>query len=122
MSDISEERLQELKDLAKLLAVNGVRNNTELENLHAGRGPSSVVGDYSDIKALSPYGEIEWNRLSRISDKEMRSLMLSIERALENTLISYEKADQKTKKDILKFFKIQRSYDYDISCSSSTKI
>ena len=31
---------------------------------------------------VSPYGQIEWKKLSRISDEEMRSLMLSIEENL----------------------------------------
>ena len=61
----------EIKNLAKFLAVEGVRNNTDLETLHVGTTPSSKTGDFSDVKVVSPYGEIEWGRLSRISDKEM---------------------------------------------------
>jgi len=43
--------------LAKLIAFECFRN-TELENLHAGKFPSSKTGDYSDVKVVSPYGEI----------------------------------------------------------------
>ena len=39
MKHITKEKLQELQGLAKLLAVMGVRNNTELENLHSGMSP-----------------------------------------------------------------------------------
>ena len=43
----------------------------------------------------------------------MRSLMLSIERALEYTLISYENADEKMRENMLKYAKTQRTYDRD---------
>ena len=52
--------------------------NTELENLHAGIFPASESGDYADVKVVSPYGEIPWTNLSRISDAEMRELMIEI--------------------------------------------
>lgn len=66
-----------LKDFTKLLVVNCVRN-TFLEDLHCGTSPSSKTGDYSDVKVVSPYGEIPWNKLSRISDEEMKKLMKEI--------------------------------------------
>ncbi len=62
---------------AKLLTFHCVRN-TSLEDLHAGIFPSSKTGDYSDVKVVSPYGEIPWNRLSRMSDEEMKPLMEDI--------------------------------------------
>ena len=65
---------EDAKQLALGIAALCVRN-TSLENLHAGILPSSNVPDYSDVKVVSPYGEIPWNRLSRISDDEMRLLM-----------------------------------------------
>jgi hypothetical protein len=55
------------KRLAKLMARECFRNSS-LEDLHTGTFPSSEVGDYSDVKVVSPFGEIEWNRLSRLSD------------------------------------------------------
>jgi hypothetical protein len=36
--------------------------NTGLEDLHAGVAPSSATGDYSDVKVVTPYGEIPWTR------------------------------------------------------------
>jgi hypothetical protein len=62
---------------AKLLAFHCVRNSY-LEDLHAGISPSSQTGDYTDVKVISPYGEIPWNRVGRISDEEMRQLMEDI--------------------------------------------
>ncbi|MDR1067643.1 MAG: hypothetical protein LBL36_00145 [Clostridiales Family XIII bacterium] len=100
-----------MEKFAKLLAVMGVRNNTELEDLHSGISPSSKTGDYSDVKVVTPYGEIEWNRLSRINDKEMRSLMLSIEKAIEATLCSYESLNHEEKEASLEFITKQRTYD-----------
>lgn len=61
---------KQIKRLAKYLALHCYRN-TQLENLHAGTFPSSKIGDYSDVKVVSPYGEIPWNEVSRISDEEM---------------------------------------------------
>lgn len=52
--------------------------NTFLENLHAGIFPGSETGDYSDVKVVTPHGEIPWTELSRISDEEMKRLMIEI--------------------------------------------
>jgi hypothetical protein len=56
-----------------MLAFHCVRNSY-LEDLHAGLFPSSQTGDYTDVKVVSPYGEIAWNRMGRISDEEMKRL------------------------------------------------
>lgn len=98
MEMISEYKIKKLKKMAQMLAVMGVRNNTDLEDLHAGKFPSSKTGDYTDVKVVTPYGEIMWNELSRISDTEMRSLMLSVERAIEVVLCAYERLDRQQKK------------------------
>ena len=58
---------------ATMLAFHCVRNSA-LEDLHAGIFPSSQTGDYTDVKVVSPYGEIAWNRVGRISDEEMKRL------------------------------------------------
>ncbi|WP_197422631.1 MULTISPECIES: hypothetical protein [unclassified Phenylobacterium] len=63
--------------LAKALVETCMRNS-ELENLHAGRFPSSERGDFSDVKVVTPYGEIPWPQLSRISDAEMKVLMIDV--------------------------------------------
>ena len=65
------------KRLAKLMALRCFRNS-KLEDLHAGTYPGSRAGDYSDVKVVSPYGEIAWDRLSRLSDDEMCTLMIDV--------------------------------------------
>jgi hypothetical protein len=59
------------KRLALGMAILCVRN-TCIEDLHAGIEPSSQAGDFSDVKVVTPYGEIPWNKLSRIRDDDMR--------------------------------------------------
>jgi hypothetical protein len=54
--------------LAKFFALECFRNS-KLEDLHTGKSPSSKTGDYSDIKVVTPYGEIPWNTLFRLNDK-----------------------------------------------------
>jgi hypothetical protein len=78
---MNPEQLVEIKNnpvvrkrLAKLMASHCFRNSM-LEDFHAGTVPSSRSADYSDVKVVTPYGEIRWNDLSRISDKEMKGLM-----------------------------------------------
>jgi hypothetical protein len=61
-------------NLARAIVLHCMRN-TRLEDLHAGIYPDSATGDYTDVKVVSPYGEIPWNEASRISDAEMRNLM-----------------------------------------------
>ena len=65
------------KRLAKLMALRCFRNS-KLEDLHAGTYPDSRVGDFSDVKVVSPFGEIAWDRLSRLSDGEMRTVMIDV--------------------------------------------
>ena len=60
-------------NLAHMLAFHCVRNSY-LEELHTGVFPSSKTGDYTDVKVVSPYGEIAWHRVSRMSDEEMKQL------------------------------------------------
>jgi hypothetical protein len=58
---------------ATMLAFHCVRNSY-LEDLHAGMFPRSKTGDSTDVKVVSPYGEIAWNRVGRMSDEEMQRL------------------------------------------------
>ena len=55
--------------------------NTRLEEFHAGIVPDSLIGDYSDVRVVrvvTPYGEFPWTQASRISDAEMKALMIDI--------------------------------------------
>ena len=65
------------KRLAKLMAHDCFRN-TKLEDFHSGKYPSSKTGDYSDVKVVSPFGEIPSKELSRLSDEEMKILMIDV--------------------------------------------
>jgi hypothetical protein len=66
-----------IKRLAKYLTQQCFRN-TMLEDLHAGITPDSQTGDYTDVVVQSPYGQIPWPRLSRLSDEEMKALMIDV--------------------------------------------
>ena len=68
---------QALRRLSMVLVEQCVRNSM-LENLHAGIVPDSQTGDHSDVKVVTPYGEIPWSALSRISDDEMKLLIIEI--------------------------------------------
>ncbi|WP_257556037.1 hypothetical protein [Sphingobium sp. CFD-2] len=61
-----------------LALVEQCARNTGLEDLHSGITPDSGTGDYSDVKVVTPYGEIPWANLSRISDEEMKVLMIEV--------------------------------------------
>ncbi len=63
--------------LALALVEQCVRNS-QLENFHAGKVPDSLAGDYSDVKVVTPFGEIPWTEVSRISDPEMKALMIEV--------------------------------------------
>jgi hypothetical protein len=78
--------------LAKALAALCVRN-TFLEDLHAGTAPSSQAGDYSDVKVVTPYGEIAWSKTSRITDEEMKKLMKEIVNRLYTVLMNLDNED-----------------------------
>ena len=73
---ITRAERRALEKIAKSLVELCVRN--ALEDLHAGIFPSSRTGDYSDVTVITPDGEIPWTRLGRISDEEMKPLMIDI--------------------------------------------
>ena len=68
---------QILKRLAKYMAQQCFRN-TVLEDFHAGIIPYSEAGDYSDVVVNTPAGTIPWSKLSRLSDEEMKALMIDV--------------------------------------------
>ena len=71
----NDHEREDLKRLTLSLVETCFRN-TMLEDLHAGRSPRSAAGDYSDVVVLTPDGEIPWTEVSRISDEEMKTLMI----------------------------------------------
>jgi hypothetical protein len=84
--------------------------NTSLKSLHAGTLPSSNVPDYSDVKVVSPYGEIPWNHLSRISDDEMRLLMKEVVNKIYSVLLRMD--DPEFIKRLNRFGKLM-AYNWD---------
>jgi len=66
-----------MERLAKYLAQQCFRN-TFLEDLHAGITPNSKTGDHTYVLVRPPYGEIPCPRLSRLSDEEMKVLMIDV--------------------------------------------
>ena len=63
------------KRLAKLMARDCFRNTRLGRSPRGCQPPTSETGT-TDVKVVSPYGEIPWKRLSRLSDKEMKDLMI----------------------------------------------
>jgi hypothetical protein len=78
------------EELAKLLALQVALvcvRNTCIEDIHAGITPASPAGDYSDVKVVTPAGDIPWNDLSRISDDEMRRFMKEVVNKIYTVLL-----------------------------------
>lgn len=84
----SEERekflMKRNKVIARLITDSCARN--PVEELHGGKFPRTTTGDFSDVKVVFPGGEIPWNELCRISEEEMRQLMLEVEDCVEKLL------------------------------------
>ena len=50
--------------------------NTVLQDFLTGITPYSEAGDYSDVSVRTTAGEILWSKLSRLSDEEMKTLII----------------------------------------------
>ncbi len=85
----SKRLKEQIERLAKLITLNCARN-TFIEDLHSGTFPGTKTGDYSDVKVVTPYGEIPWNELSRISDGEMKKLNQEIVNKIFTFLLHYQ--------------------------------
>ena len=104
---MEEEMAERLATSIALLCV----RNTFLETLHAGTTPSSDAGDYSDVKVVTPHGEIPWSRLSRISDDEMRQLMKEVVNKVYNVLL---RLDDVTFVEHMDAYVQRRTRDWDL--------
>lgn len=76
MSSTDEHAEMAWRAALALSLVETAFRNSRLEDLHAGVFPTSAVGDYSDVKVVTPYGEIAWADVSRFCDEEMKALMI----------------------------------------------
>jgi len=77
------------KLIAKILAAHGYRNNTPIEDIHAGMWPKNSKGEYADdsevvVTTLDGGDKIPWIACSRIHDSEMKE----INRAVVNNIYS----------------------------------
>ena len=64
--------------IAKIMAMMCVRN-TKLEDIHAGVGPVSKTGDFSDVVVVDADGrKIPWTEVSHFDDDAMHDLMRQI--------------------------------------------
>jgi hypothetical protein len=72
--EIFAKKSKELNLLARMITFNCFRN-TLLEDIHAGTAPYTATGDYSDVKVVTPLGEIPWKEVGKISQEEMKALM-----------------------------------------------
>jgi hypothetical protein len=71
-----------------LALVESCFRNSMLEDWHAGREVISPAGDFSDVKIVTPAGEMPYLDASRISDEEMKALMQQVVDAVF-TFLSY---------------------------------
>ena len=81
------------EEIAKRLALGiGVLcvRNTCIEDIHAGVEPNSQAGDFSDVKVVTPHGDIPWNELSRITNDEMREFMRQVVDRIYTVLLRLE--------------------------------
>lgn len=84
-ADQNEQRALQRLTLA---LVESCFRNSILEDWHAGREVISPAGDFSDVKIVSPAGEMPYLEASRISDPEMKALMRQVVDAVF-TFLSY---------------------------------
>ncbi|HTB03383.1 MAG TPA: hypothetical protein VK804_23185 [Bradyrhizobium sp.] len=71
------------KIIAKILAAHGYRNNTPIEDIHAGRWPRNTRAEYADdseviVTTLDGGDKIPWAACSRIHDSEMKEINKSV--------------------------------------------
>ena len=70
ISKVTKTRKASTGIFAKRIALRCVRT-TSIEQVHEGTPVVSKTGDYSDVKIVTPFGEIPWNEAARITDGEM---------------------------------------------------
>ena len=108
-----EELVESIKQTAMTMSVNCVRN-TVIENYHAGIVPQSKTGDYSDVKVVTPFGEIAWNELSCINDEEMKAFNIEVNNRIYtylHAMFNPEYAD--VKEDFIKFCNTMYPHNWD---------
>lgn len=95
--------------IARFLAEFGFRNSI-LENFHTGKSPQSRTGNFSDVIVTTPDEAIPWDKISRLSDTEMRTLMLDVERSLARVCFAILLAEREGTLDQLVQAILERSF------------
>jgi hypothetical protein len=67
----------------------------------SGISPDSKTGDFSDVKVVSPLGEIPWPELSRLNDGEMKTLMIDVANHTYATMVALLGSDDVVVGEIL---------------------
>ena len=102
-----DKRTNFLSLFTKALVATCVRNGY-LETLHAGIQPASKTGDYSDVKVVTPYGEIPWRDVSKFDDDQMKILIKDIVDSIHTVLLQ-----ENDSKYLLEFIRSARPYFAD---------
>lgn len=112
---------KQAKLLARFLSEDSFRNSI-LEDYHSGTFPSTK-DKYEDVVVISPYGQIPFKKLSRISDEEMRKLMLNAESRLLTALMWLNKFNFLKLELSDEFIKVLKSkYKNGVSWDEKNKI
>tara|TARA_B100001989_G_scaffold252620_1_gene235361 strand:+ start:465 stop:830 length:366 start_codon:yes stop_codon:yes gene_type:complete len=91
------------------IVLGSVVRNSYLEDLHAGKFPESHCPNYSDVKVVSPYGEVPWSEISRLDDVEMKKLIKQIVNRIYTTLRYMNEPDVLIQLDFLQ--KLANDFD-----------
>jgi hypothetical protein len=83
-SDISEKKkIELLSAIFARIARDAMEGSTGEGRLHGGTYPSSLVGDYSDVYVITPYGSIPWNNLSKTDNIILSEIKNTIKESIE---------------------------------------
>lgn len=86
-SNISKKKkIELLSAIFAKIARNVLEGSTGEGGLHGGTYPSSLIGDYSDVYVISPYGSIPWNNLSKTDNKILTEIRNEIKKSIESHL------------------------------------
>lgn len=88
-NELTEMQLGAIGRVAKMIVSRCVRY-TSIEQIHAGKEVRSQTGDYSDVKVVTPFGEIPWNEVERITQDEMKRFTKEVVNKMYTVLINFE--------------------------------
>jgi hypothetical protein len=98
-----------VQKFAKAITLLSFRNGA-IENIHAGKSPRSESGDFSDVKVVTPYGEIPWAEVSRITDAEMKIIMQEAVNRAYTILLAMHEGDADLLEGLIKYSDLQTGH------------